>query len=160
MAAEGTERVCQARAMDAATATALVEESAKRSGLLWVRRAGLAAGEPPSPQPVWHIWHDGSAYLLTGGIEQPAPEGLDETGARAEVIVRSKDTRARLVVWPARVRTVDPGSEEWDTVAALLQPRRLNSPDGEQAPRRWAAECRLLRLTPDGDPMTAADEPG
>jgi hypothetical protein len=155
MAGEGIDRVCHARAMDAATTAALVEESAKRSGLLWVRRAGLAAGTPP--QPVWHIWHDGSAYLLTGGIEQPLPEGLDEPGARAEVTARSKDTRARLVVWPARVQVVEPGGPEWDTVVALLQPRRLNSPDGEQAPQRWAAECRLLRLTPDGDALDIPD---
>lgn len=146
--------------MDAATAAALVEESAKRSGLLWVRRAGPAAGEPPAPQPVWHIWHDGSAYLLTGGSEQPAPDGLGEPGARAEVTARSKDTGARLVVWPARVHAVEPGSQEWDTVAALLQSRRLNSPDGEQAPQRWAAQCRLFRLTPDGDAVVTLGEAG
>jgi hypothetical protein len=155
MAGEAIDRLCDARAMDAATATALVAESAKRSGLLWVRRAGLAAGEPPSQetqsQPVWHLWHEGSAYLLTGGIEQPAPAGLVEPGARAEVTARSKDTGARLVVWPARVQVVEPATPEWDVVAALLQSRRLNSPDGERAPQRWAAECRLLRLTPDGE---------
>jgi hypothetical protein len=145
--------------MDAATTAALVEESAKRTGLLWVRRAGLAAGESPPPQPVWHLWHDGSAYLLTGGIEQPAPDGLDAPGARAEVTARSKDTGARLVMWPARVQVVDPGSHEWSTVVTLLRPRRLNSPDGAQAQQRWAAECRLLRLTPDGDGVAATDAP-
>jgi hypothetical protein len=158
MAGEGIDRVCHARAMDPATAAALVEESAKRSGLLWVRRAGLAAGTPP--QPVWHIWHDGSAYLLTGGIEQLLPEGLDEPGARAEVTARSKDTGARLVVWPARVTAVEPGSPEWDTVSAVLQSRRLNSPDGEHAPRRWSVECRLLRLTPDGDALATPETAG
>ena len=152
--------MCDARAMDAATTAALVEEAGKRSGLLWVRRAGLTAGQPPPPQPVWHLWHDGSAYLLTGGSEQPLPEGLDQPAARAEVTARSKDTGARLVVWSARVQTVEPGSEEWESVAGLLASRRLNSPDGEQAPQRWARECRLLRLTPDADAVNRPDAAG
>jgi hypothetical protein len=133
--------------MDAATAAALVEEAARRSGLIWVRRAGADPDAGPPPRPVWHLWQDGSAYLLTGGIEQPMPEGLDGDGAQAEVIVRSKDKGSELVVWRAAVREVETDSEEWRAVVPALASRRLNSPDGEQAPQRWARECRLFRLT-------------
>ena len=107
--------------MDASTAAALVEESAKRSGLLWVRRAGLPPHDSTPARPVWHVWHDGSAYLLTGGIEQPMPERLDEPGARAEVTARSKDKGSRLVVWPASVergRTGQRGLDRGRPVAA------------------------------------------
>jgi hypothetical protein len=136
--------------MDAATAAALVEEAARRSGLIWVRRVGPGPDTGGPPRPVWHLWHDGSAYLLTGGIEQPMPEGLDASGAQAEVIARSKDKGSELVVWRASVRRVEPDSDEWRAVVPALAARRLNSPDGEQAPLRWARECRLFRLTPIG----------
>jgi hypothetical protein len=152
MASEAIEAACDAEVMDAATAGALVEEAARRSGLIWVRRAGASPDTGPPPRPVWHVWQDGSAYLLTGGIEQPMPEGLDADGAQAEVIARSRDKGSRLVVWRAAVRPVEVDCDEWRAVVAALAARRLNSPDGEQAPLRWARECRLLRLTPvDGE---------
>jgi ABC-type amino acid transport substrate-binding protein len=134
--------------MDAATTAALVAESAKRSGLLWVRRTGQGADPQTRPRAVWHVWHEGSAYLLTGGIEQPMPAGLDADGAQAEVTARSKDKGSRLMVWRAAVHLVEVGSEEWQQLLPALTSRRLNSPDGEQAPQRWARECRLLRLRP------------
>jgi hypothetical protein len=137
--------------MDAATTAALIAESAKRSGLLWVRRTGAGSDPHPPARAVWHVWHDGSAYLLTGGIEQPMPAGLDNDGAQAEVTARSKDKGSRLVVWRAAVQQVEAGSEEWQEVLPALASRRLNSPDGEQAPQRWARECRLLKLTPVAD---------
>jgi hypothetical protein len=133
--------------MDAATTGALVEESARRSSLVWVRRSGSQA----RARALWHVWQDGSAYLLTGGIEQPMPDGLDRPdaeGAQAEVTARSKDKGSRLVVWQASVHIVEPGSEEWDAVTPALASARLNSPDGARAPERWARECQLLRLTP------------
>jgi hypothetical protein len=139
--------------MDAATTAALIAESAKRSGLLWVRRAGAGSDPQPQPRAVWHVWHDGSAYLLTGGSEQPMPAGLDADGAQAEVSARSKDNGSRLVVWRADVHPVEAGSDEWQQLLPTLTSRRLNSPDGEQAPLRWERECRLLRLTPVEDPI-------
>jgi hypothetical protein len=152
MASEAIEAACDAEVVDAATAAALVEESARRSGLIWVRRAAASPDTGPAPRPVWHVWQDGSAYLLTGGIEQPMPEGLDTDGATAEVTARSKDNGSRLVVWHAAVRRVEADTDEWRALVPALVSRRLNSPDGEQAPQRWARECRLFRLTPvDGE---------
>jgi hypothetical protein len=148
MASEAIETACDAEVVDAATAAALIEEAARRSGLIWVRRAGAGPDTGPPPRPVWHLWQDGSAYLLTGGIEQPMPEGLDAAGAQAEVIARSKDKGSELVVWRASVRRVEPDTDAWRAVVPALASRRLNSPDGEQAPQRWAQECQLFRLTP------------
>lgn len=141
--------------MDSTTASALVEEASKRAGLIWVRREGA---DSPA-RPLWHAWVDGHAYLLTGGIEQPMPEGLDNSDARAEVTVASKDKRSRLVVWIADIQVIAPGSEEWDVAVPALQAKRLNSPDGEAAPKRWATECTALRLTPTGQVTEDPDTP-
>jgi hypothetical protein len=107
------------------------------------------------------VWVDGRAYLLGGGIEQQLPAGLDasEVSAqtKAEVTVASKDKGDRLVVWVAEVGVVPPGSDEWDRVVPALRTKRLNSPDGDDAPTRWARECTVLRLTPAGEVLEAPD---
>jgi hypothetical protein len=141
--------------VDAPTVAALVDEAAKRSGLIWVRALGAAG---PS-RPLWHVWEDGAAYVLTGGIEQPMPDGLEEAGARAEITLRSKDKESRLVVVVADVSVVTPGSPQWDALVPTLVAKRLNSPDGEQAPARWARECILLALRPTGEALETPDDP-
>jgi len=137
--------------MDAAALAALIEEAAKKSGLIWVR----PAGHGHRAQGVWHVWQDGAAWVLSGGIEQPLPD----LGERAYVTVRSKDKGARLVTWVADVRRVEPGSPEWESVEATLLAKRLNLPDGDEAPKRWARECTLWRLTPTGDVTESPDAP-
>ena len=72
------------------------------------------------------------------------------TGATAEVTVRSKDKGGRLVSWTAKVVELASGSEEWEATVAELKGKRLNAPDGEAMPARWARECRVLRLEPTG----------
>ncbi|WP_267243253.1 hypothetical protein [Streptomyces sp. PR69] len=119
---------------------ALVEEAAKKSGLIWVR------GDGPE-RALWHVWHDGAAYVVGDGPgEQPLP-GLTD-GGRAEVTVRSKDKGGRLVAWTAEVRELAPGSEAWEAAVAELKGKRLNAPDAERMPERWGRECRVLRLEP------------
>ncbi|HEU5035110.1 MAG TPA: hypothetical protein VFT62_10190, partial [Mycobacteriales bacterium] len=105
---------------------------------------------------VWHVWQDGVAYVLTGGIEQPSPPGL---GERAFVTIRSKDKRNRLVTLEVTVGVVAPESPEWAAVEPALLGKRLNLPDGEQAPHRWRRECTLYRLTPTGEVVETPDEP-
>ncbi|MER5738644.1 hypothetical protein ABT117_23595 [Streptomyces sp. NPDC002262] len=118
----------------------LVEEATKKSGLVWVRGTGPA-------RALWHVWHDGAAHVVGDGPgEQPLP-GLAD-GATAEVTVRSKDKGGRIVSWTAAVRQLSPGTEEWDAAVAELKGKRLNAPDGEAMPERWARECRVLRLDP------------
>lgn len=118
----------------------LVEEATKKSGLIWVRGPGPA-------RALWHIWHDGAAYLVGDGPgEQPLP-GLAD-GSTAEVTVRSKDKGGRLVGWTAAVTELAPHSEAWDAAVAELKGKRLNAPDAEVMTERWARECRVLRLAP------------
>ncbi|MER5755603.1 hypothetical protein [Streptomyces sp. NPDC002088] len=123
---------------------ALVEEATKKSGLIWVRGAGV-----PAARALWHVWHEGAACLIGDGPgEQPLP-GLAD-GTEAEVTVRSKDKGGRLVTWTAKVVELAPGSEEWAAAVAELKGKRLNAPDGEAMTDRWSRECRVLRLEPTG----------
>ncbi|GAA3219775.1 hypothetical protein GCM10020256_25160 [Streptomyces thermocoprophilus] len=50
-----------------------------------------------------------------------------------------------------------PESEEWLAAVAELKGKRLNAPDGEAMPARWARECRVLRLEPAGAPLPLPD---
>ncbi len=137
--------------MDAA---ALIEEGMKKTGLVWVR----AAGGGRRAQGMWHLWQDGSVFVLTGGLEQPAPEGLVADGT-AHVTARAKDKNARVVTFETTVETIAPGSEDWEAIVAALMPKRLNLPDGDAAPARWANECTLWKLRPTGEVIETADEP-
>ncbi|MFJ9830365.1 hypothetical protein ACIRU2_02995 [Streptomyces sp. NPDC101169] len=126
---------------------ALVEEATKKSGLIWVRGDGA-----PAARALWHVWHEGAVCLVGDGPgEQPLP-GLADGGS-AEVTVRSKDKGGRLVTWRASVSEPAPGSPEWEAAVAELKGKRLNAPDGEEMPARWARECRVLRLAPAGPPL-------
>lgn len=127
---------------------ALVEESAKKSGLLWVR---LPDG---TDRPLWQVWHEGAVLVLGEGAEQPL-HGLAD-GQSTVLTARSKDKGGRLVSWPVRVAELAPGSEAWTAAAAELKAKRLNSPDHEGVTERWARESRVLRLTL-ADPNPAQD---
>lgn len=131
---------------------ALVEEAAKKSGLLWLDVPGL-----PQPRAAWHVWHDGAAYVLTGGEgEQPLP-GLPEA-AQVTVILRSKDKGGRLVSFVADVEHVVPGTEAWDEVVPLMAKERLNAPSHEGQTERWATDSYVLRLTPAAPAAQAPDD--
>ncbi|GAA2471327.1 hypothetical protein GCM10010406_03660 [Streptomyces thermolineatus] len=129
---------------------ALIEESAKKSALVWVQGAQGPA------RALWHVWHDGAVCVVGDGPgEQPLP-GLADGGS-ARVTVRSKDSWGRLVAWPARVVEQAPHSEGWEAAVSELKGKRLNAPDTETIADRWAKQCRVLRLEPDGAP---AERPG
>lgn len=131
---------------------ALVEEAAKKSGLLWLDLPGL-----PQPRAAWHVWHDGSAYVLTGGEgEQPLP-GLAES-AQVTVILRSKDKGGRLLSFTADVQVVEPGTELWDAVTPVLAKERLNARTHEGQVETWATESWIVRLTPVEEVVTADEE--
>jgi hypothetical protein len=135
---------------------ALVEEGAKKSGLLW-----LTVGDAP-PRPVWHVWLDGSSWLITGrradGAEQYVP-GLTDA-AQAIVDVRSKDKGGRLPGWTAEVAVVGPDDPGYEGAVLALHAARLNAPDGEEQPARWARECDLVRLTPTGPALALPADAG
>jgi len=132
---------------------ALIEEAAKKSGLVWVRAAGTDAG-----RALWHVWHEGAVCLVGDGPGEQPLTGLAD-GGRAEVTVRSKDKGGRLVSFPAAVTELPPGTPEWETTVAELKGKRLNAPDAERMPERWGRECRVLRLVPTGSvlPLPGGD---
>jgi hypothetical protein len=130
---------------------ALIEEATRKSGVVWLVLPGL-----PTPRAAWHLWNDGSAYVVTGGEgEQPLP-GLPEART-VTVIVPSKDKGGRLVSWVADVTEVRPDTEEWDTVTPLLAKARLNAVDHAGQVERWSRDSYVLRLTPTGE---TTDRPG
>ncbi len=127
---------------------ALIEESAKKSGLLWVSGDGAPA------VGLWHVWHDGAVTLVGGGPGEQPLRGLDD-GGTALVTARSKDKGGRLVTFPATVAELPPDGEAWQAAVAELKGKRLNAPDAPVMADRWARECRVLRLTPSGPPAEA-----
>jgi hypothetical protein len=135
------------RDRDAARAFALVEEAGKKSALLW-----LAAEPGGRAYAAWHVWVDGAALVVSGGLEQKMPV-LDLLGAdrRILVIMRSKDTWGRLVTWVGHAETIAPGDDAWPAAATELHAKRLNAPDGEAQPDRWRRESVITRIVPTGE---------
>jgi hypothetical protein len=127
----------------------LVAEAMKKAPLVWLEIAGHGTS------PAWCVWNDGALYVVSGPGEQPVP-GLADS-SRCDVIVRSGDTLARIVRWPAAVSRVEPGTEEWDAVVPTLIPKRLNLADAETAADRWARECHVSKLVAAGDPDEAGE---
>lgn len=137
------------QALDVEHLPALIADLAGKSDLVWV----TVDGRPP--QALWNIWHDDAIAVVTGGIEQRDPGLID--GATVEVILRSKENRARQAAVTATVESLQPGSEAWDSAASALHPKRLNPPDGEAQPQRWAKESALWLLRPTVD---VTEQPG
>lgn len=126
---------------------ALVEEAMKKAAVAWV-----SVAEQPA-RGLWCLPLNGSLYVVSGPGEQSAP-GL--AGAGTATVTLRGDHGGRIVTWPAEVSRVEPGTEEWDTVAPQLAAKRLNAPGtAEQVAARWAAECVVSRLTPAGAPVEA-----
>jgi len=131
---------------------ALIAESTRKSGLVWV----TVDGAPP--RPVWHVWRDGAAYVLTGPGEQRLP-GL-ENALTVNVTVRSKDTGSRLVTWLATVTRLDPHTPEWSALVPVLLAGRLNLTDAPTAAERWAGGCLVHRLAPTGEVLADPGQTG
>ena len=129
--------------------SSLIADLAGKSDLVWVTVSGR------QPQALWNIWHDDAIAVVTGGIEQRDPGLVD--GAAVEVILRSKENRARQVSVMATVEHLTPGAEAWESAASALHPKRLNPPDGEAQPQRWAKESALWLLRPTA---AVTEQPG
>ena len=122
---------------------ALIDEALKKSGVIWLQTRAT-----PEGQGFWHVWLDNTIYLLTGGPEQP--DGALSVGDIVTVVVRSKETTARLISFGAGVSDLLPEDADWSAAAAALATGRLNLHDSPGAPDRWADDpaIRLIRLTP------------
>jgi hypothetical protein len=152
--------------------SALIAEACKKSSVIWISLPDL-----PQPRAAWHVWHEDAVLLVSGAGEQRLP-GLDRVAtataratsrsaedngrgsrpaATVEVTVRSKDKGGRLLRFIARVRALEPGTEQWAAAAAELLGNRLNLPDGDAAVQRWARESLITRLEPTGELL---EQPG
>ena len=121
--------------------TALLGEAMTKSGLFWIEVPGDRA------KPAWHVWQDGTAYVVNGPGEQTLPW----LPAEVRLILRSKDTGARLLSVRARAEVLEPGTEAWTTAADLLRASRLNSVDDSLT--RWAESCTITSLRPFDVPV-------
>ena len=124
------------------TATDLVAELAKKSGLLWVSYAGHT-------HAVWHEWVGDAVCVVAGGTEQPLPD--IERHQTVILSLRSKSTRALVAEVKARVEVVTPESEHWAEITTALKAGRLNLSDSDNAIERWARESVVVRLVPTDD---------
>jgi hypothetical protein len=129
---------------------ALVAAAAAKSDLLWVRPEPSGADDRTGPGgrawPAWHVWHDGAAYVVSGPGEQELPP----LSGDVEVILRSRDTFARLVTVRATASTVDPDDPGWAEAAGALKVKRLNAPDPDHLLDRWARAATITRLSLSG----------
>lgn len=130
--------------MKTAELQALVEEAMKRSALVWLSYAGGGW-----PRGVWHVWHDGAAYVVSGGPEQLLP-GIEDVD-RVVVIARAKDSRARLVTWVAASAVQTPHTDGWRVAVDALRTERLNATQGAALTDVWAEQSTVTRLTPTGE---------
>jgi hypothetical protein len=129
----------------------LIEETAKKAAVAWLTVPG--AGQA---YPVWFLWADGALYVVGGAGEQATP-GLAELAAGGTVDVTMRgDHGGRVVGCQATVAPFAPTDEAWATIAPQLAGKRLNAAGGaEQTVQRWAAECRVYRITPAAEPAEA-----
>lgn len=121
---------------------ALLSEAGKKSGILWIDIPGDRAW------PAWHVWLEGTAYVVTGPGEQTLPD----LPADVAVTFRSKSTGGRLVTMPATAAVLTPSDPRWVDATEALKASRLNSPAGDIL-ARWAAEATVYALTPQGDAL-------
>lgn len=131
---------------------ALIVEAMKKAAIAWL--GGLPEQPAGRTAGVWCAWLDGALYVVSGTGEQAVP-GL--AGAARCTVTARGDHGGRIVTWPARVTSVEPGGEEWDRVVPQLAAKRLNLPAAEDTSARWARDCTVSRLTPDGDPEPLPD---
>ncbi|GIM96009.1 hypothetical protein Ato02nite_078020 [Paractinoplanes toevensis] len=131
-----------------------MDEALKKAALAWI-----SVGDGPA-LGLWCMPFEGSLIVVSGPGEQVAP-GLAEA-ATATVRLRG-DNGGLIVVSDMAVTRLQPGSEEWETVAPQLAQKRLNASGtfGEMV-TRWAdSGCAVVRLTPaeQHTPVTAPDLP-
>ncbi|MBC9956050.1 hypothetical protein [Yimella sp. cx-51] len=106
--------------------------------------------------PVWHAVVDSRIYVIGGPGEQPVPE-LPE---QLQVILRTKDTRAKVGPVPARALRLHPGVPAWQPAVDALLAARQGVPS-EALLDRWKARCAVWAIDIDLDahlPRPAPDE--
>lgn len=126
-------------ALDPALA-ALIQQGLSKSGVMWL------GPSPDEARAVWFAYLEPHAYVLTGEDEQPLPD----LGTETTLVLRSKETRARLAVVPAEVERITPEDDRWTAATVALAKARLNANVlPSELPARWAQSASVFALTPD-----------
>lgn len=116
----------------------------KKGTILW-----LTVPQPDGShheQAVWFVYSDDKVYVVSGATEQDVPHLADVD--EIQITARSKDIRSRVSRLPADVRVIAPDDPQYDTIAEMALPKRLNILDPNQAIDRWKTTCALVELTP------------
>lgn len=126
----------------------LIQEAMRKAAVAWLTVPGVTGA-----YAVWCLWIEDGLHLVTGDGEQPAPR---LAGAHmVDVSVRG-DHGGRILTWSASVTRIEPSEPEWNLVAPQLAAKRLNAPGStDETVARWAATCRVYRLTPIADRVEA-----
>lgn len=134
----------QHRTLAGASTSAAVQESLKKSTIMWIRWQHDGVERT---MPVWYLLDNktGKIYILSGERQQTiiGAESLRE----CDVILRQKGKNVQVAEIPASVRVLEPGPE-WDDVAERIAEKRLNIPGlPEETAKRWRDECVILELS-------------
>lgn len=100
--------------------------------------------------PVWHAVQADRLVVVSGGGEQQLPH----LPGRVGIILRAKDTGARLGPYDAEVSRVAPGTTAWQPAVDALLAARQGVPS-EELVDRWKASATVWAFEID----PAQDEP-
>jgi hypothetical protein len=121
---------------------AAVEEGLKKSDIIW-----LVTSKDRPPIPVWFVYKDGKAYVLSGEPQQVIPGARDLR--EVHVITRWKGRDARMAEFGANVRVITADDPDFGPIAQLLMAKRQSMRGThEEILDRWRRECVILELTP------------
>lgn len=121
-----------------------IDQGLKRSDIIWL----TPNTDPSRPLPVWFVYKDGKAYVLSGERQQIVPDA--KRVRDVHVVTRWKMRDARLVEFDAAVRQITAEQrQEFEEVAQLLLAKRQSvTGTPEENMERWLRECVILELTP------------
>ncbi len=129
----------------ATSVTPAVQESLKKSTIMWLRWRVDGAEHT---MPVWYLYDAkaGKIYVLSGERQQVLPGA--EKMRDCTVILRWKGKNANVAEIGADVRVIRGTDPDWNEIADKVAEKRLNIPGTpEDTARRWRDECVILELT-------------
>ena len=121
---------------------AAIEEGLKKSDIIWI-----TSSKDRPPVPVWFVYKDGKAYVLSGEPQQVIPDARNLR--EVHVVTRWKGHDARMAEFDASVRVIDADDSDFEPIASLLMAKRQSMRGTrDEILDRWRRECVILELTP------------